>query len=484
MASVVLLAVLVGGCDNFLDVNEDPNAPVSARVDVRLPAVVTQVVHSIYYDDPGQWGSEWVQQTSYNRDSRSYDELQLYEVQDNSPNGSWGNHYSAVLNETRLMMEELNPDDDPAYYGLAQFIHAWTFLHATDLWGPIPFTEALDPGNPTPVYDSQSTVYDGAMQMLDESIALMGTTSLRTPGANDLLFAGDMSRWVKLARHVKARHELRMAYAPGESASDRAQAALSALQGGLTSQSDDMVFDYVGESGGRNPLWRYQDRGLLFVASGLTEDMLKERNDPRLPIMMEPTIRGVEEGQTIYHGHYNTADVEPDSTVSQVGHYFTDEDASVNVATFADAKFTEAEARLITSGAAAADAPYREGIRAIMQKWGVDPADIDTYVNARPDLSTLANPLEEIIREKWLANYLTVEPWNDWRRTGYPQIQPVDGAFVAGIPVRIRTPASELDRNGDNARATGIDPGLNGMLYAGNDVWWGGSPPAGFPVGG
>ena len=144
--SVTLLAVFAGGCENFLDVNTDPNAPVNARVDVRLPAVVTGMVHTVYYGDPGQWTVEWMQQTSYNRDSRGYDELQLYEVQDNSANGAWSYHYATMLNELKLMMEEADPDADAAYYGLAKFLSAWVWLHTTDLWGPVPFSEALDPG--------------------------------------------------------------------------------------------------------------------------------------------------------------------------------------------------------------------------------------------------------------------------------------------------------------------------------------------------
>lgn len=476
LASVVLLAVLVGGCENFLDVNEDPNAPVNARVDVRVPAVVVGVIHTAYYGDPGQWGSEWVQQTSFNEESRHYDELQLYEVQDNSPNGWWNYAYATLMNETKLIMEDVDPEEDVAYYGLAEFIQAWTWLMTTDLWGPIPFTEALDPGNATPVYDDQlPTVYLSALDMLEEAIANMKKTSLRAPGASDLLFGGDMTRWVQLARHIQARHQLRLAYAPGENAQQRAQAALDALQEGLRSVAEDVVFQYPGGEGGRNPLWRYQDSPLEFVASGLTEDLLKERNDPRLPIMFDPAVKDLlETGQKVYRGHYNDAAVEADSTISTVGVFFTAEDADLNVASYADAKFTEAEARLILSGAAAADAPYREGIRAIMEKWGVAQADIDAYLAARPSLGSVANPLEEIIREKYIANYLTIEPWNDWRRTGYPEIQPVAGAFIPGIPVRIRTPAGELDTNGANARATGIDPGLNGMLYAGSDVWWGG----------
>jgi hypothetical protein len=110
-----------------------------------------------------------------------------------------------------------------------------------------------------------------------------------------------------------------------------------------------------------------------------------------------------------------------------------------------------------------------------MEKWGVASAAIDVYLAALPPLASAANPLEEIIREKYIANFLKVEPWHDWRRTGFPQIQPVPGAFLSGIPVRIRTPASELANNDAHVRATGIDPGLEGMLYKGTNVWWGGN---------
>ena len=180
--SVALLAVLAGGCDSFLDVNTDPNAPVTARVDVRIPAVVTGMVHTVYYGDPGQWTVEWMQQTSYNRDSRSYDELQRYEVQDNSANGAWSFHYATMLNELHLMMEELDPEQDPAYFGLAQFLSTWVWAHTTDLWGPVPFTEALDPTVPTPAYDDQlPTIYGQMLADMDAAVAAMKQPSRRTP---------------------------------------------------------------------------------------------------------------------------------------------------------------------------------------------------------------------------------------------------------------------------------------------------------------
>ena len=128
------------------------------------------------------------------------------------------------------------------------------------------------------------------------------------------------------------------------------------------------------------------------------------------------------------------------------------------------------EARLIVGGAAAADAPYRDGIRANMQKLGVATAAINTYLAARPALNTLTDPLEEIITEKYIANFLKVEPWNDWRRTGYPAVPaPVEQAVLDGIPQRIRTPGSELSTNINQVMATGISTGLEGMLVK---VWW------------
>ncbi len=472
--SAVLLAVLAGGCESFLDVNVNPNAPVEARMDVRLPGLVTGMVHSTYYGDPALAAIEWMQQTSYNAESRYYDEINRYEVHDGTPNAWWNFAYAGMLNETKLIMEEADPDRNAAYYGLAKFMAAWTWAFVTDLWGPVPFTEALKPTIPTPAYDKQEVVYAAVDQMFDEAVAAIKRAQanplVARPGANDLLFGGDLSRWLKLARHAQARHRLRLAYAPYANTQAQAQAALDALQEGFTSNADDADFEYAGGDGARNPLFAFQDTPDLFKASALTVGMLLERDDPRLPIMVEPAL---EDG--VYRGHKNGEPSQPDSMISRVSAFFTAENAPVTVASYAEAKFIEAEARLITGGAGAADAPYRAAIRANMEKWGVVPSAIDAYLAARPPLASLADPLEEIIREKYLANYLRIEVWHDWRRTGYPRIQPVRNPMVPSIPVRFRTPAAELANNLENVTATGIDTGLLGMTYKGPDVWWGGN---------
>ena len=104
------------------------------------------------------------------------------------------------------------------------------------------------------------------------------------------------------------------------------------------------------------------------------------------------------------------------------------------------------------SGAAAADQAYRDGIRANMTKLGVAAAAINAYIAARPALASVANPLQEIITEKYIANFLKTEPWNDWRRTGFPVVPLVPQAVINTIPQRIRAPELRAEQQRHSGR--------------------------------
>lgn len=485
VALPVLLALALGGCESFLDVNENPNAPENARIDIRLPGLIGAFAHSTYYGETMLWGSEWTQQFSFNRNTRSYAEVHRYELQETDGTSAWDYFYAGPLNEANNLMKDASDDNDIVYRGLGKFFYAWIFAHVTDMWGPVPFTEAFDPTIREPKYDEQKAIYEAVHTLFDEAITEMSSPTGRRPTSNDLLFDGDMTRWVKLARHVQARHHLRLAYAPGEDKVARAQKALTALQQAFTSNADDADFIYPGGENARNPLYTFEDLEGQLVASEYMVELLRSRSDPRLPIYAQPifydSIRGTGASRVTYpaapntfRGHKNGEASESDSTVSWVGTYFSNEDASLSIASFADQKFTEAEATLIVSGPGAADLPYREGIRANMQKLGIANAAIDAYIAAQPPLASAANPLEEIIIQKYIANYLKVESWNDWRRTGFPRLEIVDQAMLPGIPQRVRTPGSELTNNINQVRATGIPIGLEGMM---TKVWWASQGP-------
>lgn len=474
-ALAALVALGLGACDSFLDVNENPNAPESARVDIQLAALLGAFAHSTYYGEASLWGAEWTQQWSYRGDTRSYAEVHRYELQDTDGSSAWDYFYAGPLADA-YNISRVEGDVESVYRGLGKLFYAWTFAHITDLWGPVPFAEALDPRIREPKYDEQKAVYEGIFKLFDEAIVDLQNPLGRRPTTNDLWYAGDVTKWVKLARHLQARHNLRIAYAPGEDKVARANKALTALAGAFVSNADDADMIYPGGANARNPNWTFEDLRGSLVGSNFMIEALKSRSDPRLGIMFRPiwydSVRGTVKyraAPNTFVGMVNGGATPTDSTVSNIGVFYSAETATLNVASYADQKFTEAEARLIVSGAAAADAPYRDGIRAHMQKLGVPAAAITAYVNARPSLTTVSNPLAEIIREKYVANFLKVEPWHDWRRTGFPALTIVERAMLPGIPQRIRTPGSELTNNINQVRATGIPTGLEGMS---TKVWW------------
>jgi hypothetical protein len=479
----LLLALGAAACSDFLDVNKNPNAPENAAIDIRLAGLETAFIHSTYYGSTALWGSEWTDQWAFNAARRSYSQVQNYELFDTDAASSWNYFYSSTGNAAFTMVRDATADADAYYRGIGKLFLAWTFQIITDQWGPAPYTDAFHPEIREPKYDSQQFIYTGILANLDTAVALFGTANARKPTTNDLLFAGDMTRWNKLAHFLQARANLRLAYAGGEDKTARANKVLSALSGAFASNADDADFTYPGGVNARNPNYTFIDLRTVFVASQYFIDMLQARSDPRLPILFTPivydSIKGTGTSRKTYPakpntfvGHVSGSDVFPaDSTVSNIGLFFSAENAPLSVASYSDQKFTEAEARLIVSGAAAADQPYRDGIRANMTKLGVPVAAINAYLAARPSLTSVSNALQEIITEKYVANFLKTEPWNDWRRTGYPVIPIVPQAVINTIPQRIRAPNSELSTNSVQLAATGIPTGEDGMKVK---LWWAG----------
>lgn len=476
-AFVAALALGLGSCREFLDVNQDPNNAEQAVIDIRLAALITTFIHSTYYGENSLWGSEWTQQFSFNRDRRSYAQVHRYEISETSATTAWNYFYTRPTHEAFQMMNEASAEADIYYRGIAKLFYGWSFQIISDLWGPVPYAESFNTSIREPKYDEQKVVYEAILKNFEEAAADLGSATGRRPTSNDLLYAGDVTKWAKLAKFLQARTHLRLANAPGENKIERANKALTALSGGLASNADDAAFTYPGGANARNPNYTFVELRGQFVAAEYLVELLKGRQDPRLGIFFTPvaydSVRGTVRYPATsvkYIGHRNGAATLNDSTVSWIGPFFSAENATLDLVSYADQKFTEAEARFIVSGAAAAETPYRDGIRAHMQKVGVSTAASNAYLAALPALTTRANPLEEIITQKYIANFLKVEPWNDWRRTGFPVLpSPVEQAMLPGIPQRIRTPGSELSSNINQVTATGIPTGLEGMSVK---VWW------------
>jgi hypothetical protein len=151
-AGVVTAVALVGaavGCSDFLDVNKDPNAPESVRMELTLPGVLVAFDNDILASSYTDWGTEWSQQWSYNRDSRPYSVFQHYEMTSIDTDGFWGDVYADVMQECKNIMEETEANEDWQYHGIAKFLFAWAATIVSDAFGPVPLSEPRPPTRTT-----------------------------------------------------------------------------------------------------------------------------------------------------------------------------------------------------------------------------------------------------------------------------------------------------------------------------------------------
>lgn len=117
---------------------------------------------------------------------------------------------------------------------------------------------------------------------------------------------------------------------------------------------------------------------------------------------------------------------------------------------FAEYNFIRAEAAL-RGAPGSAQAFFTAGITASMQEVGVSAAQIADYLAVWGTLSgSTAQQIQQVIEEKYVASFgVSVEPWNDWRRTGIPTLTPPTNAIssVTAVPRTLFYPQSEIDLN-------------------------------------
>jgi hypothetical protein len=118
--------------------------------------------------------------------------------------------------------------------------------------------------------------------------------------------------------------------------------------------------------------------------------------------------------------------------------------------TFAEYNFIRAEAAL-RGAPGVAQTFFTAGITASMQEAGVSAAQINDYLALYGTLSgTTAQQIQQVIEEKYIALFgVSVEPWTDWRRTGFPALTIPSNALngVNAVPRSLFYPQSEIDLN-------------------------------------
>ncbi len=265
--------------------------------------------------------------------------------------------------------------------------------------------------------------------MLHEAIADFSkhaSDNVQLPGGDDLIFHGNVVKWKQIAYVLQARYALRLTQIDLEAA----QKALDYIHSsGISNSQDDMeaVFDGGGKS--MNQWYAFQTQRADYLKMGATfVDMMKDSHDPRLEFFATKDESGGYSG--------SEAGDQGNTQVSDIGPALATADKNLGMVTYVEAKFIEAEAQFRTGGDA--KTAFREAVRASVEQVTGKAADIN-FVNK----VTATVDLEHIIKQKYIALFGSLEPYNDWRRTGFPALTPNSAAQTQKIPLRLITPKNE-----------------------------------------
>ena len=281
-----LLAFGAAACGDFLSgpgLTTDPNAPTAATRDQRLAAVQSAMGVQIT-GTLARSACMWMQQCA--GVDRQYATLELYNTTSSDFDSEFTQVYTGGgLIDMRLIQADAAAAGDSVYVGVAKVLEALNIGTAADLWGDIPYSQAV--GSATaPVFDTQQSVYNALLTLLNQAIAeLAGPGS--GPGGIDLWYSGDKTAWTELAHTLKARIYLHLApKVAGSYASALAEARL-----GLSTAAHDLRTWQSVATTEWNIWYQFQivqRDTYLRTGAELVDSIMKKRNDPRLAAYFSP----------------------------------------------------------------------------------------------------------------------------------------------------------------------------------------------------
>ena len=430
-AVLPILAVL--GCKgDYLsgpNLTTDPNA----QTEVRTPDqyFVAIQANQFFQQESGlaRTVAIWHQQMA--GVDRQYASVDVYNYSEDDYSGYFDGFYvGGGLIDIRNLQKKVSDQKDRTYLGIAKIVEALDIGTAADVWGDVPYSEAVNPAIATPKLDKQLDVYAAIETLLSSAITDLAAGQGAGPKGADLAYAGNATKWTALAHTLKARYYMHQAEVDPLNYAK----ALADAQLGISSAADDYTSYHSATPTEWNMWYQFQqDRDSYMRDGAFMVNLLKSRSDPRISTYFEgPSSVGSAPG-------------EDNGAASNLS-------AIRNAPAFRQPLITYAENELII-----AEASYQTG----------DEVGALAALNNERASQGLATPvvgltgpplLTEIMTEKYIALFQNIEVWSDYRRTCQPKLTPAPGK--PAIPARILYPFSERNTN-PNIPAPSAQPPRN-----------------------
>lgn len=397
----------------------------------------------------------------------------------------WQTLYGNLSNYNAILTAKAGAN----YTGIAKIMTVIDYQQLVDSYNNVPYSQALQgTKNLTPAFDTGTAIYDDLMKQLDAAITMIQgapATDLK-PTVDDIMFAGDMTKWVKLANTLKLKLAIRQSNLTAKAGALKTAVQATTALGYLDATTDARVnpgYQSSDASGGQqSPLYlnygytqsgSSQVNNQQYQANQYSINFYKNNSDPRLTRVYSLN----KDGEVIGSAFGGTVTIPAQKDPSKYGPgVIKSATMPAVILSGAESLFLQAEAAetgLITGDAATL---YNAGITASFVDEGLTAAQAATYYAqgpiAYPSGGTFAAKQKAIIVQKWaaLTGYGPLEAFNEYRRTGYPDNIPLSiypGVTAPNQVTRIFYPVIVYQTNAANVGAQGtIDPFVTKIFWA------------------
>lgn len=197
--------------DAFLDVNVDPDKPnnTTAEVDNRVPWIERMYMYSAGVTN---YRTSMIAGVLYSTHATNGPAATTWNFANATTTTSYQTFFVECASNLNDLYDKAKAENAYHYMAVADVFHAMGFIQMLDVYGEIPYTEALG-NSPVPAYDYGKTIFNGCIAKLDEAIALFSKAqdAKATPlSKGDVMNGGDVQKWLKLCYGLKARYLLKL----------------------------------------------------------------------------------------------------------------------------------------------------------------------------------------------------------------------------------------------------------------------------------
>ena len=420
-----LLSLSFISCDDFGNLNENPNSPNSVPSHMLMSGTEKLFMDQLtsLSGSPRAFHlyAQHLSETAYTEQARYR--------QDNDLIGEFfNNSYAVLANLNKIIV--LNSSEETAaeqsLYGAncnqiaaAMTFRAWVMSIMTDAWGDLPYSEAmkLEEGVYYTRYDTQQSIYAQLLKELKEASDMYDLNQKVFVSGSDQIYDGDPVKWKRFANSLRCRLALHLSKVD----SHWREYIEEAVNDGVFESSADNAYYQFSESGTEYCGFYYHffvNNRSDFTISHTLVDLMQSLDDPRLPIYttsVQGDFRGMLYGVP---NEVATACFESCSNWQKNPPFFLKKSFAYPIMTYSELMFILCEAHDYNVE------EFSEGVRYSIRRWAVqsltnvtedDALDYVDRVSAKVDA-------EAVAVQKYIDLYLNgMEAWTEIRRTGYPE---------------------------------------------------------------